>query len=522
MLKPLPIGIQTFKDIIEGGFLYVDKTKWIYELIKYPKGVYFLARPRRFGKSTLISTLKEIFEGNRELFQRLWLYDSPYGWEAYPIIRLDFSLSRVENAEALKRSIKRDMSRIAQQYQVGIGEGEYYEQFAELIFKLATKNKVVVLIDEYDKPIIDNIGNVKEAGQIRDVLKGFYTVIKGMDEYLRFVLLTGISKFSKVGVFSGLNNLLDLTMSPVFSSGLGIAEEEIGTYFGDYIADFAEREGISTDQLLKEMRYWYNGFCFAPSGQNVYNPFSLLLLFFHQRFGNYWFESGTPTFLIKLIRESGYDVKQIDRLEIDELSFSSYEIEDLRVVPLLFQTGYLTIKDYNKESRLYKLYYPNYEVEHAFLSYLLDSFSHVESGLVSGYLWKLVSALAEKAFERFFEILEVFFAEIPYDIQIKQERYYQTIFYLLFKLIGLKVSTEVRTNRGRIDAVVELEEGIFIFEFKLDGSEMEALKQIKEMAYFERYKLKEKEIHLVGVRFEAEKRGIGGWQVEKLTCKNPD
>ena len=521
MLKPLPIGIQTFKDIIEGGFLYVDKTKWIYELIRYPKGVYFLARPRRFGKSTLISTLKEIFEGNRELFQGLWLYDSPYRWEAYPIIRLDFSLSQVENADELKRSIKRYISQVAQQYQVSIGEGEYHEQFAELISTLAAKNKVVILIDEYDKPIIDNIGNMKEAQRIREVLKGFYTVIKGMDAYIRFVLLTGISKFSKVGVFSGLNNLEDITMSPAFSSVLGIAEEEISTYFKDYIPDFAEKEELSADQLLEKMRHWYNGFCFSADGQNVYNPFSLLLFFKQQRFANFWFETGTPTFLIKLIREKGYDVRQIDTLEIDELSFSTYEIENLGVVPLLFQTGYLTIKGYSKDAGLYRLYYPNYEVEHAFLRYLLDSFSYTENGLAGGYLWKLVQALAEKAFERFFEILEVFFAEIPYDIQMKQERYYQTIFYLLFKLIGLKVGAEVRTNRGRIDAVVELEESVFIFGFKLDESEAEALRQIKERGYFERYRLKGKEIYLVGVRFETEKRSIGGWQIESPECNPP-
>ena len=514
MLKPLPIGIQTFRDIIEGGFLYVDKTRFLYELVKYPKGVYFLARPRRFGKSTLLSTLKEIFEGNRELFQGLWLYESPYRFQAHPIIRIDFSLCPVKTVEELKVELENYVQEIARDYGLTLREGGYQQQFRDLIRQLAAKNKVVILIDEYDKPIIDNIENVKEAQRIREVLKGFYTVIKGMDEYLRFVLLTGISKFSKVGVFSGLNNLLDLTMSPAFASALGITEEELRSYLKDYIADFAGKEGISADALLEQMRHWYNGFCFSAGGENVYNPFSLLILFFQQRFANYWFETGTPTFLIKLIRERNYDVKQIDTLEMDELSFGSYEIEDLKVVPLLFQTGYLTIKGYEKETGLYRLYYPNYEVEHAFLRHLLSSFSQVENGLAGGYLWKLVAALEDKAFDRFFEILDVFFAEIPYDIQIRKERYYQTIFYLIFKLIGLKVDAEVRTSRGRIDAVVELEAGIFIFEFKLEASEDDALKQIKEMEYFERYRLKGKVINLIGVRFDTEKRGIAGWQIE--------
>lgn len=515
MKKPLPVGIQTFRDIIEGGFLYVDKTRWFYELVRYPKGVYFLARPRRFGKSLLISTLKEVFEGNRELFQGLWLYDSPYRWETYPIIRLDFSLCRVESAAELKVELANYIQEIARDYGITLQAGGYQKQLRDLIRQLATKNKVVILIDEYDKPIIDNIENVKKAQRIREVLKGFYAVIKGMDAYLRFVLLTGISKFSKVGVFSGLNNLEDVTMSPAFASALGITEEEIATDFNDYIVDFAQKEGVSSDALLKRMRQWYNGFCFAAGGQNVYNPFSLLLFFKQQRFANFWFETGTPTFLIQLIRKRAYDVKQIDTLAMSELSFSSYEIEDLKVVPLLFQTGYLTIKGYDPETRLYQLYYPNYEVEHAFLENLLNSFSHTENGLAEGYLWKLVWALQDAAFERFFEILDVFFAEIPYEIQIKKERYYQTIFYLIFKLIGLKVDVEVRTSRGRIDAVVELEEGVFIFEFKLDASEEEALKQIKASAYFERYRLKGKAIHLVGVRFDTEKRGIAGWQVER-------
>lgn len=515
MLKPLPVGIQTFKDIIEGEFLYVDKTKWIYELIRYPKGVYFLARPRRFGKSLLISTLKEIFEGNRSLFKGLWLYEqTSYQWEAHPIIRIDFSLNKVKNGDDVKQEIKRYLERIAQQYQITLNEGEYHHQFADLISQLAAQNKVVILIDEYDKPIIDNIEDVEKARQIREVLKGFYAVIKGMDEHIRFVLLTGISKFSKVGVFSGLNNLEDISMAPQFSALLGITKEETDLYFQDYLTEFAAQEAETPPTISEKMKAWYDGFCFAGACQNVYNPFSLLLLFKQRRFANFWFESGTPTFLIKLIRENHYAIDKFDELELDELAFSNYEIETLQIIPLLFQTGYLTIKGYHKESRLYRLYYPNYEVEHAFLQHLLGSFSHIEAGLGGGYLWRLVQALKNSDLDRFFEVLAVFFADIPYDIQIKQEKYYQTIFYLIFKLIGLEVEAETKTSRGRIDAVIELQETLFLFEFKLDGDEQEALEQIKTMEYFQKYRLSEKQIYLVGVAFDTQQRKVIRWQAE--------
>jgi len=502
--------------MIEGRYLYVDKTRDIYELVRYPKGVYFLSRPRRFGKTLLISTLQEIFEGHRELFEGLWIYDSDYGWEEHPVIRIDFSLLKIATAEELKRGLKRRLSHIAQLHRVELTEGEYYEQFFDLIHQLATTNKVVVLIDEYDRPLIDNIEDVEEARRIREVLRGFYTILKGTDEYLRFVFLTGVSKFGKVGVFSGLNNLDDITMSPLFSTILGITEEELSGYFDGYLEDFVERKGLSKEELLRQMRYWYDGFCFAADCQSVYNPFSLLKLFKHRHFSNYWFETGTPTFLIKLIKSQNYSVKDIEDLRVRELSFSSYEIENLAVLPLLFQTGYLTIKGYNPKSMLYKLYYPNREVEDAFLKYLMDEFSEMEKGRPDAYLWSLAEALDERDFDTFFEVLQVLLADIPYDIQIRREKYYQTIFYLIFKLVGLQIGAEVRTNRGRIDAVVETGEEVFIFEFKLDGSAEGALAQIKERGYAEKYGRRD-DVYLIGVNFGTKERAVIDWQVEAKT-----
>jgi hypothetical protein len=516
MRKPLPIGIQTFRHIVEGGFLYVDKTRWIYELIRYPKGVYFLSRPRRFGKSLLISILAEIFQGQRELFRGLWLYDQPYDWAVHPVIRVDFSLLPIKSAAALEQAIQRMTGEIARRHEIALSPGAYYEQFGELIQTLAARNQVVILIDEYDKPLLDNIDDLEEAYRIRETLKGFYTIIKGMDAYIRFVLLTGVSKFSRVGVFSGLNNLKDISLDDRFATMLGITQAELEADFQDYLSAFAEKEGLVEADLLAEIRRWYNGFCFSKQCEPVYNPFSTLLLFDMQDFRNYWFESGTPTFLIKLIRSRNYAIEQLDHLELDELAFSSYELDDLKIVPLLYQAGYLTIKDYDRRTRLYRLDYSNYEVENAFLLYLLDEFSHVGGGMAGGPLWRLTEALRAHDFARFFDVLGVFFADIPYDIQLPQERYYQTIFYLVFKLLGLRVGAEVRSSRGRTDLVLELADAVFVFELKLDASPADALAQIVQRGYAEPYRLAGRPVYLVGVAFDRDRRAIAGWQVEAL------
>ena len=515
-LKPLPVSTSTFRKIIQGDYLYVDKTKWIYELIREPFGVYFLSRPRRFGKSLLISTLDEIFQGNRELFQGLWLYNSPYQWEQYPIIRIDFGRNPVQSAAELERSIQRILQRLARQHQVKLGEGSCAEQFDDLIFELSTQNQVVILIDEYDKPILDNIENLEEAKRIRRVLKGFYGVIKGMDEYVRFVFLTGVSKFSQVSVFSDLNNLEDLTLVPAFSALLGITQAELERDLRPYLQDFAGRQGDSLTTLLAQFRFWYNGFCFSDACQLVYNPFSLLKALKARKFSSYWFETGTPTFLLKLIKTRGYDVRELEQLDIPAMAFSTYEIERLDIVPLLFQTGYLTIKSYNPKNRRYRLSYPNYEVEHAFLTHLFDMFGQLDKAVAVHYLGQLAVALQEKHWPRFFLVLNTLLANIPYEIHIPQEKYYQSIFHLIFKLIGLEINAEVHTNWGRIDAVIETENDVFLFEFKLDGSAEGALEQIKQKEYFGRYRLAGKRLHLVGVNFEMEKRGVGEWLVERM------
>ena len=516
MLKPLPVGVQTFRDLIQGGYLYVDKTRLIYELIRYSKGLYFLSRPRRFGKSLLISTLSEIFGGNRGLFHGLWLYDSPYEWHVHPVIRIDFSRNSVQNVEQLVNAIDYYIDEIAEAHGVVLRGFDHQSRFDNLIRQLGQRGKAVILIDEYDKPIIDNIVNVEEAARIRDVLKGFYTVIKAMDEHIRFVFLTGISRFSRVGVFSGLNNLDDLSMTNQFSSLLGITQDELEHSFALHLQAFAETSGLSETELLQKIRFWYNGFRFSSAGEPVYNPFALLRLFKNQEFRNYWFESGTPTFLVKLIQEQDYDIQQIGQQRLNEATLSTYEIENLQITPLLFQTGYLSIREFDPETRLYTLDYPNYEVEDAFLNYLLGNLSPATTSGSADALWQLISALRTNDLTRFFQTLMIFFAQIDYTLHIKQERYYQTVFFLIFKLIGLRISAEVSTDRGRIDAVVEMDADIYLFEFKLGGSAHAALEQIKDRGYALRFSDRGKRVHLVGVNFDLERRSIGEWVSESV------
>jgi len=604
-MKPqkLPIGIQTFSEIIKEDYLYVDKTKKIYELISTGK-TYFLSRPRRFGKSLLISTLEEIYKGNKELFKGLDIYKEDYSWESHPIVRIDFSKINKDSLSLLKTDLSITLQIIAKEHGIDSLDKnlEVTIYFKLLIKELSQINKVTILIDEYDAPIIKHLGKDKElAIKMREFLKNFYTIIKGEDEYIKFVLLTGVSKFSKVGVFSGLNNLQDITMTTQYADLVGWSQKELEDKFPDYIKELAKKEEISKKEVIEKIRHWYNGYQFSSEGEKqVYNPFSNLLLFKQQQFKFHWFETGTPTFLVNLVKEknSSLPIEETISLKVTEEAFSSYEIEDLSPAALLFQTGYLTIeKASNTDFGIqYSLDFPNFEVKRAFGNALLSSFSQIKNILTPSYLDRLLGSLKEKDFETFFETLRIFFANIPYDIHLSNEKYYQTIFYLVFTLLGLKTQVEVRTNKGRIDAVVEVDERwemrdrgwntaasqevchseeqsdeeslvgngtddsakrsfaplkmtgpVFIFEFKLQGTKEEALNQIKEKKYYEKYMLPSLEtpqrgastnllagnkvntnenstdptlqttqLFLIGVEFDQKERNIGEWVVERF------
>jgi hypothetical protein len=528
-MKALPIGTQTFEGIVTGNYVYVDKTRHIYDMAMVgsesptasgPK--FFLSRPRRFGKSLTISTLDALFSGRRELFEGLWIYENTdYAFEPFPVLRFDMSNMGKETGDELRSSLHKRMEQIAKKYGVVLDpELAIGQQFSELIQAVAatSQNRVVVLVDEYDAPFIRHISDAKKAGDNRVVLWDFYTTLKAEDAHLRFVLLTGVSKFSKVSVFSGLNNLRDLTMDVQYAGMLGYTQEELESNFNDHIEALAQKEERTLSETLDKIKYWYNGYRFSKAQVSVYNPFSTLLLFQQKDFKAYWFETGTPKFLIDLILAQQYEVQGLANVTVTETTFSTYELDTLSVLALLFQTGYLTILDYNKADNLFTLGYPNEEVRRAFTEALVSRYAVVEQGLSEAHVVRMIKALKKDDLEMFFDTLRIFFANIPYTIQLKNEKYYQTIFYLIFTLMGMRIQAEVTTSKGRIDAVLETAKEIYIFEFKLQGTAEEALAQIQSKGYAQKYghlihadPSVAKKVTLIGVEFDSEERNIGRW-----------
>ena len=510
--QKLPIGLQHFESLLEDGYMYVDKTKYLYELANNGK-IYFLSRPRRFGKSLLITTLDALFQGKKELFQGMDISETDYDFKEHPVIRIDFSPKKVDGREDIEQYIFNQTKDFAKKYNIELEEEKYDERFKELIKKINKKYKtrVVILIDEYDSPILDNLDSDKKI-EIRDSLKKFYSVIKSSDEYLRFVFLTGITKFAKMNIFSGLNNLEDITDSEEYSSMLGYTQTELEEYFEEYFPDLEKKLELTREELLDKIKLWYNGYNFSSDGESMYNPFGTMLLLKQKDFKNHWFETGTPTFLIDLIKTGDYNLEDFDGKLVDKESYSSMNIDNLDIVALLIQTGYLTIKSYDKKEEVYTLRYPNYEVKHAFFQYLLSNYSGIELSDTNNRILALRKNLLENDLEAFFETLRGIFKKIPHDIHLKYEKYYQSLFYTIFTMLGYKIKAEVSTNIGTIDVVIELKERIYIIEFKFEKTPEKAITQIHEKKYYEQYEESGKEIVLIGANFE--KRNVGEYVSE--------
>ncbi|OQY03005.1 MAG: hypothetical protein B6I20_05925 [Bacteroidetes bacterium 4572_117] len=508
MEKLLTTSVSTFKDIIEYNYLYVDKTEYIYNLVSNPKGIYFLSRPRRFGKSLTLSTFRSIFSGEKELFKGLYIYDKPFDWKKYPIIHLSLNKIRVSTEKELEKKLCYLIEDAAELYDINLKRDDSSSLFDELIIKLSKKSKIVILIDEYDKPLLDNVNNNTERKAIKETLKGLYSVIKANEEFLRFVFLTGVSKFSKVSVFSELNNLDDLSMNNKFGTALGFTQDEVDKYFGESIKEIALKQGKNHENLRQTLKELYNGYRFSKKSETVYNPVSITKFVQNEELEHYWFETGTPSFLLELMKENKYNLMNLEGLKLNSAAFSTYEVENLRVEPLLFQTGYLTIKGYSEKYDEYLLSYPNMEVKSAFLNYLSDYYTPLRKEETPQYNNELIRAILKNDTAKFIEILKIFFANIEYDLHIDNEKYYQTIFYLVFTLLGVKIQAEVKTNTDRIDAVIETDTHTYIFEFKLFDTSQNALKQIKDKKYFEKYLLNKKQIVLIGVGFDKETRNI--------------
>ncbi|NQZ09536.1 MAG: ATP-binding protein [Algicola sp.] len=502
-----PLGIQTFSEIREENYLYLDKTQLIYNLVSSGK-VYFLSRPRRFGKSLLVSTLESLFLGHKSLFEGLAINDTDYDFAVYPVIKLEFSSADVDQAADFKQYIVNVTNDFANRYDIKLEIDSYEQRFAELVRKLylKTQQKVVVLIDEYDKSILDNL-NKPALPEIKEVMNAFYGVIKTLDEYLKFIFITGVTKFAKVSVFSGMNNLTDLSLHRRYANLCGITQQEFENNFNQGIEELAELEQLTKDDLLTKIKHWYNGYLFHPKAVGVYNPYSLLSLFEYQEFQNYWFTTATPTFLLNLLQETQYDLKNLSQFEIGASAFAASEPEDMSILSLFVQTGYLTIKDY--KAPLYTLDFPNFEVKSSFYDSVATRFAHLDSGLSESYTHKLVEYIKTGDLDNFFATLSRFFANIPYDIAIKDEKYYQSLFYAVFTLLGLTIEAEVRTNIGRIDCVLQTDDTIYVIEFKLNDTCEAAMQQIHDKQYAQKYQDGRKEIVLVGVEFDHKTRNIG-------------
>ncbi len=516
-MKKLPIDVSTFKTMVDYNYLYVDKTKYIYNIVTQGR-YYFLSRPRRFGKSLLISTLKELFLGNKELFKDLWIYKSNYTWDTHPVIHLDFSVIAHETVPELKLSLSWNLKKIAEKYEISISKAPTpQDKFSTLIEKLAEKNRVVILVDEYDKPLLDHIKDVKRAEVQREFLKTFYDVLKGMDDHLHAIFVTGVSKFSKTSIFSGINNLNDISLDKEAAQLLGYTQEEIDSYFPDYINEVAQEQNIQAQEVLHIMKQWYNGYRFSEEETKVYNPFSILYYLYKKKLANYWFASGTPSFLINLFKNQYQALPDLQEAEISADSLGTFNLSNIPLVPLLFQAGYLTITDYNPVSRNYKLGYPNLEVEESLKKHIVAALSETNPVTVDTTLFKLSTVLYENNIDAFCSHLQALFAHIPYTLHIDKESYYHSLLQLIFSLLPLESYSEVLTDKGRIDSVAITKTHVYIFELKFNTDAGNALKQIKEQKYYERYMLTNKHIVLVGLSFKKKQKKLAlNWHIEPL------
>lgn len=514
-MQKLPIGEQSFRNLREDNKVYVDKTRQIYALLNTGKFV-FLSRPRRFGKSLLTTTLQEIFRGNKALFQGLWI-EEQIDWQPRPMILINFNDLDYQS-QSLADALANYMDELAANHGHSLTSIHYKDKFRELIVLLSANQKLALLVDEYDKPITDLLENDEKVQEHIATLKNFYSVLKSTaSEHLHFVLLTGVSKYGKISIFSDLNNLLDITLDQRFATLLGYTQAELESYFSDRIESLAERYSMDRPAMLALIARWYNGYSW--DGVNtVYVPFSTLVFLEQQMFANHWFSTATPTFLIKLLRKQQVPAYDLESILADSRLLNSADVNNINVHSLLFQTGYLTIKQswLGVTGQEYELGYPNYEVEQAFSQHLLADYLGSSAGQVSAsILSRLQKVLRSKNVEGFISVLQSVFASIPHTLFLTQEAYYHSLVYLLLKLLGFAIHAEPLTNLGRIDAVLELPEAIYIIEFKMSTAQI-ALDQIRAKQYDLPYRNAGKPILLLGITFDPTSRNIADWQMEQV------
>ena len=564
--RKLPVGIQSFEKLRRDGYIYVDKTAFVWNLVQ-GSNPYFLSRPRRFGKSLFLSTLAAYFRGQKELFKGLYVeqaeeaqavQEGRAAWQKYPVFYLDFNTGQYELSDALDESFRYFLTKEEKKYNLQNNGLSHAKRFTSLIQAAyeQTGKQVVILVDEYDKPLLQTMSVNEELNeQYRNMLKAFYSVIKTCDEYIRFAFLTGVTKFSKVSIFSDLNNLRDISLEKQYAGICGITAAELKDNFQPEIQSFADEQELSYDQILAALQQWYDGYLFHPAGEGMYNPYSILNAFDDKEIKSYWFSTGTPTFLVNYLKDAHYFIPDLDgNVELDEAGLQTYRAVAQEPFPILFQAGYLTIKDYISDLRLYRLGFPNDEVRYGFLYNLLPAYSDVPFGQTGVWVGRFVQDIRKGKVDSFMERMQAIISGIPYDNFSKEnvklrEQNYQTAVDLIFALMGQFVQTEVhcystamdgggstqqRCFGGaetrsqnytrmysfdrRADCVVITADAIYIFEFKLsgNGSAQDAIAQIQKQNYAAKYKTERKKIVLIGTSFNEESRTIKDWKTEML------
>ena len=510
-MKKLPIGIQDIQKILtQGAYVYVDKTGFAYQLIDEGIPYYFLSRPRRFGKSLFVNTLKQIFQGNKKLFKQCQIYESDYDWQEYPVLHFDFSQIAHRTPEEFLSELHAELNSIAKLNKIEIEGPTIQFQLRVLIKELAKRNRVVVLIDEYDKPIIDHLSRFEVAEQNRDLLRRFFGTLKGLDEYLKFTFFTGVSKFSQVSIFSGLNNLTDITMEPDYGTLMGYTEKEMKENFSEHLENVAQVRGMQEEEILEEMREWYNGYSFCEKILKVYNPFSTLRFFKSKKSQSYWYSSGTPSFLIEQVKTHPQSIIPLSGTTAsgEQLSDIS-EVTQIDLAALMFQTGYLTIVAYNAVTHRYVLDFPNKEVKKAFFETLIQHFAKIDASLSS----ECQKALNTHHLDLFFHKIQSVIASFPYQLFIKaSESTYHGILLGILKGMGLQAHGERATNRGRIDIVIETDTTSYLIELKLDIRAEKALDQVRNKKYYEQFLYQKKPLLLLGVSLSSESKNISAWK----------
>ena len=530
--RVLPIGEQRFEVIRERKLVYVDKTRYVADLIR-KGGFYFLSRPRRFGKSLFLSTIKAYFEGNKECFEGLYLaqweeeqaaLDGRQAWQQYPVLYLDLNAKNYESRENLLNILDRHLSLWETEYGVQAIKVDPEDRFNALLRHIyeTTHQQVIVLIDEYDKPLLLTLeeGFEELNNEYRRILKGVFAVLKSGDPYLRFVFVTGVSRFSKVSLFSDMNHLNDISLSRDFSAICGITEDELKINFQPEIDALAKREQLTYEATLEKLKQEYDGYLFMLDGEHVYNPFSLLNVFFDKMFYDYWFQSGTPTFLVHYLKKANYFLPDLEgNVEIDMSSLNNYKADIGSPIPILYQAGYLTLKSYDRELDLYRLGYPNNEVKFGLIKNLLPSYTAVNYNDCQRVVAHFYKNVRDGKVEEFMTSLSDLLEQIPYSSESKddvkwREQNYQIAVALIFQFMGMYVQTEVHSAKGRADCIVYAGDIIYVFEFKLwsAGTAEEALAQIQEQEYYKPLRLLGKKLVLVGTSFDEERRNLKEWK----------